>query len=146
MPAHLAPHAGEATASAPGVHAPTEHIHPGGEVHVHGGEDEGRVGYYVKVNFPHAGGWGIAVEAILKDGTRGVASVGFNVQEKPAVPAPGQPAPRSDNLTKDDVDDIRKVEDDYRAKSKEILLEDWLKRPRAEKLFDNLMRLTSSLQ
>ncbi|HET9649142.1 MAG TPA: cardiolipin synthase [Microlunatus sp.] len=44
------------------------------------------------------------------------------------------------------VDDMRRVEDDYRAKSKEILLEDWLKRPRREKLFDNLMRLTSSLQ
>jgi hypothetical protein len=100
----------EATPSAPGVHAPTEHIHPNGEVHIHGGEDEGRVGYYVKVNFPHAGTWGVAVEAILKDGTRGISSVGFDVQEQPAVPAPGQPAPKSENLTKDDVDDIRKID------------------------------------
>jgi cardiolipin synthase A/B len=44
------------------------------------------------------------------------------------------------------VDDIRKVEDDYRSKSKEILLAEWLKRARSEKLFDSLMRLTSSLQ
>ena len=41
---------------------------------------------------------------------------------------------------------MRAVEDDYRAKSREVVLTDWLKRPRREQIFDNLMRLTSSLQ
>jgi phosphatidylserine/phosphatidylglycerophosphate/cardiolipin synthase-like enzyme len=40
----------------------------------------------------------------------------------------------------------RAVEDDYRAKSRQVVLSDWLKRSRREKVFDNLMRLTSSLQ
>ena len=100
----------EATASAPGVHPEQEHIHPGNEVHIHGGEDEGRAGYYVKVNFPHAGPWGIAVEALLEDGTKGISSVGFLVEEEAQVPAPGQAAPKSDNLVASDVDDIRKID------------------------------------
>ena len=41
---------------------------------------------------------------------------------------------------------MRAVEDDYRAKSRQVVLSEWLKRPRREKVFDNLMRLTSSLQ
>ena len=41
---------------------------------------------------------------------------------------------------------MRAVEDDYRSKSRPVLLDDWRKRPRREQIFDNLMRLTSSLQ
>ena len=47
---------------------------------------------------------------------------------------------------KDFCDRMREVEDSYRANSKQIHLEDWLKRPTREKVFDNLMRLTSALQ
>lgn len=43
------------------------------------------------------------------------------------------------------VDAMRAVEDDYRAQSRLLTLEDWLKRPRREKALDNLMRLTSAL-
>jgi cardiolipin synthase A/B len=43
------------------------------------------------------------------------------------------------------VRDIRKVEDDYRALSRQLILEEWVQRPRRDRLFDNLMRLTSSL-
>lgn len=43
-------------------------------------------------------------------------------------------------------DRMREVEDSYRANSTQIHLEQWLKRPTGEKVFDNLMRLTSSLQ
>ena len=43
------------------------------------------------------------------------------------------------------VHDLRKVEDDYRAKSRQVTLDEWLKRPRTEQAFDNLMRLTSAL-
>ena len=42
-------------------------------------------------------------------------------------------------------DDVRRVEDEYRARSRLLTLEDWLRRPRREKALDNLMRLTSSL-
>lgn len=47
---------------------------------------------------------------------------------------------------KDFCDRMREVEDSYRASSKQIHLDEWLKRPTGEKVFDNLMRLTSALQ
>jgi cardiolipin synthase len=46
---------------------------------------------------------------------------------------------------RDFVDELRKVEDDYRATSKLLTLDAWLHRPRREKYFDSLMRLTSAL-
>ena len=45
----------------------------------------------------------------------------------------------------DFVNDLRAVEDDYRSKSRQVTLDEWLKRPRTEKAFDNLMRMTSAL-
>lgn len=100
----------EAVQSAPGVGEKVQHVHASGEVHIHGGQDDGRVGYYVPVEFGWAGPWGVAVEVILKDGTRGVSNVGFMVTEKPAVPAPGMAAIPSDNLTRFDVADIREID------------------------------------
>ena len=47
---------------------------------------------------------------------------------------------------KDFCDQMREVEDSYRANSTQIHLEEWLQRPTGEKVFDNLMRLTSALQ
>ncbi|WP_278102862.1 cardiolipin synthase [Microbacterium proteolyticum] len=44
------------------------------------------------------------------------------------------------------VDRMRAVEDRYRARSTPLHLEDWLRRPVGEKTWDNLARLTSSLQ
>jgi cardiolipin synthase len=41
---------------------------------------------------------------------------------------------------------MREVEDDYRAQSTELTLDDWLRRPHRQKIRDNLARLTSSLQ
>lgn len=99
-----------AVQSAPGVGEIIEHTHGDGEVHLHGGQDDNRVGYYVTVDFPHPGPWGLAVEAKLKDGTEGVTSVGFMVYEEPNMPAPGEDAYRSDNLTKADVADISEID------------------------------------
>jgi phosphatidylserine/phosphatidylglycerophosphate/cardiolipin synthase-like enzyme len=45
----------------------------------------------------------------------------------------------------DFVDSLRAVEDDYRVESRQVTLDEWLKRPRTEKAFDNLIRMTSSL-
>lgn len=42
--------------------------------------------------------------------------------------------------------DMRAVEDGYRSKSRQVVLEDWLRRPRRERVFDNLMQLASELQ
>jgi cardiolipin synthase len=44
------------------------------------------------------------------------------------------------------VSDLQGVAADYLCNSHELHLEDWQKRPRLVKLFDNLARLTSSLQ
>lgn len=41
---------------------------------------------------------------------------------------------------------MRTVEDDYRSRSTLLTLSDWLARPRQQKIRDNLMRLTSSMQ
>ena len=43
------------------------------------------------------------------------------------------------------VDRLRLVEDEYRSLSRELVLEDWLQRPRRERVVDNLARLTSAL-
>lgn len=101
---------GDAIQSAPGVGPKVTVTHANGETHTHGGQDDNRVGYYIKVNFDHEGPWGIAVEAQLKDGTKGVASVGFDVTAKPAILAPGQPAIKSDNLTKKDVANVKEID------------------------------------
>ncbi len=44
------------------------------------------------------------------------------------------------------VDELRAVEDNYRAQSDELRLEEWLARPLPQKINDSLARLTSSLQ
>jgi cardiolipin synthase len=41
---------------------------------------------------------------------------------------------------------MRAIEDDHRSKCRQVALEDWLRRPTPERIFDNLMRLTSSPQ
>ena len=40
---------------------------------------------------------------------------------------------------------MSQIEDGYRTDSRLLTLEEWLRRPRREKVFDNLMRLTSSM-
>ena len=44
------------------------------------------------------------------------------------------------------VEQMRAVEDRYRANSKQLALEDWIHRPRWEKFWDSAARLTSNLQ
>ena len=46
----------------------------------------------------------------------------------------------------DPVAQLRKVEDSYRAISRELLLEEWLARPRVAAYVDNVLRLTAALQ
>jgi cardiolipin synthase len=44
------------------------------------------------------------------------------------------------------VDELRKVEDDYRSRSTEVHLDEWLTRSRRGRVRDNLARLTSAIQ
>ncbi len=44
------------------------------------------------------------------------------------------------------VEELREVEEEYRAVCRELTLEEWLKRPRRVKVLDNTMRLTAALQ
>jgi cardiolipin synthase A/B len=44
------------------------------------------------------------------------------------------------------VGEMRKVQDTYRAMSKELLLDEWLVRSRRSAYADNVMRLTAALQ
>lgn len=46
----------------------------------------------------------------------------------------------------DPVAQMRKVEDGYRAVSRELLLEEWLARPKVAAYVDNVLRLTAALQ
>ncbi|QAV71039.1 cardiolipin synthase [Salinibacterium sp. UTAS2018] len=42
--------------------------------------------------------------------------------------------------------DMRELESEYRAVSRELTLEEWMKRPRRSKVLDNLARLTAAVQ
>ena len=44
------------------------------------------------------------------------------------------------------VQQLRRVEDDYRSFSRELTLEEWKKQPLRSTVLDNLARLTSALQ
>ena len=100
----------EGMPSAPGVGPETQHIHGEGEIHIHGGEDENRSVHYAHVEFDQAGNWGLFVEAILQDGSRKYGDLLLQVGGEPFTPAPGDDAIKSDNLTRDDVDDIREID------------------------------------
>jgi hypothetical protein len=100
----------EAVQSAPGVGEVVEHVHASGEPHVHGGQDDNRVGYYVRVEFTHPGTWGVSVDVTLKDGTTGTRNLAFDVLDRPLIATPGQRAPASVNLTAADVNDISQID------------------------------------
>ncbi len=100
----------QAVQSAPGVGKTVDHVHGGGEVHKHGGQDDNRVGYYATVDFPFSGFWGVSAEVTLEDGTEGTTNIGFTVIDKHRFVAPGQAAPKSDNLTKKDVANITEID------------------------------------
>jgi len=44
------------------------------------------------------------------------------------------------------VNDLREIEDGYRARSRQLHLEDWKRQPLRSTVLDNLARLTSSVQ
>jgi hypothetical protein len=87
------------------------HTHSDGTKHVHvnAGED---VGVYVTyVNFDVAGNWGVEVAVDSKTPKiKGAQRVSFNVIDQSVTPPVGSPAPRSRNLTLNDVADITEID------------------------------------
>jgi hypothetical protein len=100
----------EPLASAPGVGPEFNHKHSDGSNHVHGGETDDRIAYYARIPFDRSGPWGLAAEAILKDGKRQFGTLLMQVADRPSIPQPGTPAPKSDNLTKKDVANISEID------------------------------------
>jgi hypothetical protein len=86
----------------------------------HGGEatpdfrfvDDKTKGLYVaQAQFDQPGVWGVQVTGTGPDGAAiGPVGVQFQVKPKSETPAIGSPAPRSRNLTRYDVDDIKKID------------------------------------
>lgn len=84
------------------------HIHPDGTLHKH---DAGEVGVYVtNVDFTAAGLWQVFISGTVGDEEMEPAPFLFQVREAPLTPAIGSPAPKSVQLTIDDVDDITEID------------------------------------
>jgi hypothetical protein len=73
-------------------------------------EDKNRGLYVAQAQFDQPGIWGVEVTGTGPNGAVGPARVQFQVKPKPDTPAIGTPAPRSKNLTRADVDDIKKID------------------------------------
>ncbi len=80
------------------------HTHEDGTVETHGAGESGV--YVAAVQFDEAGEWGVEVTATAGDVIYDAAGVGFEVLEESASVAVGAPAPPSETLTLDDVQDV----------------------------------------
>lgn len=87
------------------------HRHADGTEHVHNGDYGIRGLYVAQVSFARAGTWGMEILAHnQKDGSRGVARTAVKVLDTSHTPAVGSPAPRSRNLIRTDVKDLRQID------------------------------------
>ncbi len=82
-------------------------------------EDTGTGVYAATVDLDRPGVWGVRIAGELEDGTPFSGNRTFPVLEEHLVPAPGDEAPRVDNLTLDDVESgaVRAVQLDSRAQA-----------------------------
>ena len=84
------------------------HTHEDGTVETH---EAGESGVYVAaVRFDEPGQWGVEVTAAVGDMTYDPAPAGFVVLEESASVAMGAPAPLSETLTLDDVEDVTEID------------------------------------
>lgn len=73
--------------------------------------DDRQKGLYVaQVQFDQPGTWGVEVKGTAGGRPLNTTRIQFTVKPKGDTPAIGAPAPRSKNLTRRDVDDIRKID------------------------------------
>lgn len=84
------------------------HTHEDGTVETH---EAGESGVYVAaVRFDEPGRWGVEVTATVGDVTYDPVAAGFVVLEESASVAMGAPAPLSETLTLDDVEDVAEID------------------------------------
>jgi hypothetical protein len=86
------------------------HIHPDGTRHVHNETTDVRGFYITQVAFERPGPWGLEVLARQGDEPVAVARLTVTILAAPRTPAPGTPAPRSQNLIASDVQDLRQID------------------------------------
>ena len=99
---------GEAAATPLTLTKTYTHTHEDGTLETH---EAGESGVYVaNVQFDEAGEWGVEVTATVGDKVYDPIGLGFSVLENSASPALGAPAPRSETLTLDDVDDVAEID------------------------------------
>jgi hypothetical protein len=94
-----------------GIDEQVEHVHADGTVHTHANAGE-EVGVYTAVvSFDTPGEWGVEIQIEKPDeGIDETILPRFNVTTTATTPPIGLDAPRSENLTVDDVDDITKID------------------------------------
>jgi hypothetical protein len=98
----------EAQATAITLEKTYTHTHEDGTVETH---EAGESGVYVAaVRFDEPGQWGVEVTVTVGDVTYDPATAGFEVLEESASVAMGAPAPLSDTLTLDDVEDVVEID------------------------------------
>ncbi len=66
--------------------------------------------YVAQVSFDQAGTWGVEINGTAAGQPLATARVQFEVKQKPGTPAIGAAAPPSQNPTRRDVDDIKKID------------------------------------
>ncbi len=95
-----------------GVPEQVIHMHADGTRHIHinAGPDAGV--YTAMVNFDSAGEWGVEIglDTDDKPGIDQTLLARFTVTQTGTIPAPGQPAPASENLTAADVTDLSTID------------------------------------
>ncbi|MCH7998812.1 MAG: hypothetical protein IIA91_04940 [Chloroflexi bacterium] len=84
------------------------HTHEDGTVETHEAGESGV--YLAAVRFDEPGQWGVEVTATVADVTYDPSSIGFTVLEESASVAMGAPAPLSETLTLDDVEDVAEID------------------------------------
>jgi hypothetical protein len=66
--------------------------------------------YVARPSFDVAGQWRADITALRPNGAHGVTTIAFDVNASPLAPGPGQPAPRTHNLTAADVPDVSYID------------------------------------
>jgi hypothetical protein len=84
------------------------HEHEDGTRHTHTGPEVGT--YVARTRFNEPGDWGVEVLGDIQGKEFGPLRLRFNVLEEGTVPAIGDPAPRSEQLTLRDVADISEID------------------------------------
>ena len=84
------------------------HEHEDGELHTHTFRDLGA--YAARFEFDQAGNWGVEVTGLREAEEIEPVQLRFTVLEEGTVPAIGEPAPRSEQLTLSDVADISEID------------------------------------